>query len=383
MKEKMTQGLLRGALLAIALLSFGCSSFVLTSTPSATIYENGEEIGRTPYSFNLMSGIRTFRLERTGFVEEEVTVTSLDPKRLHFDLQWVGRTRVDTRPPGATLLRQSDGEVLGTTPCGLFLAHGERILIELNGFESEERDLVPNETHVFELKPTSGYKSAFYTDIVFVSDQGPVAIYDRVAGERIGITPVRLKLEAGSSLEYRLPGYRSKNALISRNAPHRILIELEPVTKVTIAGPAGAEVYRAGGVERLGTVPYTVDVSGDALFEVKKEGYYQRSIGVSPGSPSRLEVNLEQIPYKTIVTDPPGADVYRLGGIEKLGTSPFTTVIEGERVFEIKMKGYRPYVIGMGPSSPGQLSVPLAPIPRDDPDAAAVGTLDSNVVESF
>ena len=383
MKENILQGLMRGLLLLAALLAFGCSSFQLTSTPSASIYENGEKIGKTPFEFNLMSGMRSFTLTRYGYVEEEVNVSSLDPKRLHFNLQWVGRTRLDTRPPGAKVLRKSDGEELGTTPCGLHLARGERVVIQLKGFETVERDLVPNETTVVELKPTSGFKSAFYKDIMFASNQGPVAIYDRVAGERIGITPVRLNIEAGSALEYRLPGYRSKYALISRNAPHRILIELEPMTQVTINGPAGAQVYRAGGIERLGEVPYMVEVEGDALFEVKKEGFYERSIAVSAGSPSRLMVDLEQILYKTIRTDPPGADVYRLGGIEKLGTAPFTTVVDSERVFEIKKKGYRSYVIGMGPSSPAQLSVPLSPMPRDDPDAAAIGTFDSPVVESF
>ncbi|VGO17230.1 hypothetical protein PDESU_05826 [Pontiella desulfatans] len=383
MKEKTWNGLVRGALLLALLGTFGCTSFVLTSTPSATIYEDGQKIGQTPYSFNLMSGYRAFTLKRYGYVEEEFTVTSLDPKTLHFDLQWVGRTRIDSRPPGAQLLRKEDGEILGTTPCGLHLASGERVVVQLKGYETVERDLVPNETYMVELKPTSGYKSAYYKDIMFVSDQGSVSIYDRVAGERIGVTPARLNVEAGAALEYRLPGFRSKYALVSRNAPHRIVIELEPLTQVTISGPAGAQVYRAGGIEKLGEVPYTVQVDGDALFEVKKQGCYDRSVAVSADSPSRLLVDLEEVPYKTIVTDPPGADVYRLGGLEKLGTSPFTTVIDGERVFEIKKKGYRPYVIGMGPSSPQQLSVPLSQVPRDDPDAAAIGTIDSDVVESF
>lgn len=383
MNNTVQKSLIHGALLGLMLLMFGCSSFRMSSTPAADIYENGEMIGRTPYEFNLMSGARTFTLKRYGYVEEDVQVTSLDPKRLHVDLQWVGRTRVETRPPGAKVLRKEDGEVIGTTPCGLFLKRGETVVVRLKGYETIERYLTPNERYVIDLKSETGVKSAFYKDIMFVSEQGPVAIYDRVAGERIGVTPVRLNVEAGSNLEYRLPGYRPKNALISRNAPHRIIIELEPLTQVTITGPAGAQVYRAGGIEELGEVPYMVDVEGDALFEVRKEGFYERSIAVSPQSPSRLNVQLEQIPYKTIVTDPPGADVYRLGGLEKLGTAPFTTVIDGERVFEIKKEGYRPSVIGMGPSSPQQMEVPLNPVPRDDPDAAAIRSLDSSVIESF
>lgn len=382
MKNRLFKTGVFGWAAAVLLLS-GCTSFQLTSTPEADLYENGEKIGRTPYTFKLVSGVRNFELKHFGYVEEDIAVSSLDAKRIHIDMQWVGRTRLDTRPPGAQVLRKEDAEVLGTTPCSLYLNRGERVVLQLNGYETVERDLVPNKSYNVELKPDSGFKSAFYKDIMFVSSQGSVEIYDRVAGERIGVTPVRLNVEAGSDLEYRLKGYRPKYALISRNAPYQIEIELEPLTRVTITGPEGAEVYRAGGIERLGEVPYRVKVDGDALFEVKKEGCYERSVAVSPSSPSRLNVTLEPIPYKTIVTDPPGADVYRLGGLEKLGTAPFTTVVKNERVFEIRKKGYRSSVIGLGPGSPKQLKVPLNPVPRDDPDAAAIHSLDSEVIQTF
>jgi hypothetical protein len=383
MNKKNIQRFSRFLWLSVMVLLAGCTSFQLTSVPEADIFENGEKIGRTPYEFTLMSGQRALTLKRYGYVEKDITISSLDPRRMHIDLQWVGRTRIESRPPGAKVERIEDEEELGVTPCGLHLSRPDRVRISLNGFETVERDLEPNERYVVELKPKSGFKSAFYKDTMFVSEQGPVAIYDRVAGERIGVTPVRLNIEAGSALEYRLPGHKSKFDLISRNAPHRILISLEPLTRVTIGGPSGAEVYLAGGIESIGTVPYTVEVDGHAMYEVKKEGYYDRQVSIYPGAPSRMQVDLKEIPYKTIITDPPGAEVYRLGGLEKLGEAPFRTVIDGERVFEIKKKGYKSSIIGMGPSSPSQMNVPLSAAPRDDPDAAAIGTLDSQVIESF
>lgn len=368
--------------LPVLLLS-GCSSFEITSEPSAEVYEDGERIASTPYRFKLMSGARNLTLRRYGYVEEDLVVSSLAPKHMHVAMQWVGRTRIDTLPRGAKVLDAETKDELGTAPCSLFLARPRRILVKLDGFEPVERDLVPNESHVFELKSLSGYQSAFYRRITFQSAQGPVAIFDRVAGEQIGTTPVTLNLEAGSALEYRLEGFHPQQVLVSRTAPHRIDIVLEPLSKVTIDGPAGAKVYRAGGLERIGELPYSVEVEGDALFEIKKEGFKDRSIAVSPGSPRTLRVELEPIPYKTIVTDPPGAEVYRLGGLEKLGDAPFTTVVEAERVFEIKKKGFKPAIIGMGPGSPKQIDIPLTPLPRDDPDAAAIGTLDSPVVDTF
>lgn len=375
--------IVKGLAIFTLLLNVGCSTFQMTSSPTADIYENGEKIGRTPYSFNLMSGARTFTLKKFGYVEEEITVTSLDSKKMHFDLQWVGKTRITTTPPGASVVRVEDGEILGETPCGLHLGREERVALKLKGYEVIERDLVPNETYSIQLTSDAGFKTAFYRDIMFTSQQGPVEIYDRIAGEQIGITPVRLNVEAGAALEYRLNGHEPKYDLISRNAPHRINIVLKPKIQITLMGPRGAEVYRAGGVEKLGVLPLLVDVDGNTLYEIKKDGYYDRSVAVAPDSPSRLKIQLKEIPYKTIETDPPGADVYRLGGLEKLGTAPFRVKVEGERVFEIKKKGFKPSVVGVGPTSPSSLSVPLSPIPRDDPDAAAIGSLDSDVVDQF
>ena len=381
--DTIRQALATWVLLAPLFLLVGCTSFELTSQPQADIYENGEKIGMTPYRFSLMSGYRNFTLKRFGYVEQDVAVSSLDPQHLSFNLQWIGRTQVDTQPEGATIVRVADGEVLGTTPCGLHLARPVDVVFRLEGFEEVERELAPNSEHVVELESKYGFKSAFYRDIMFTSSQGPVEIHDRIAGDRIGVAPVRLTVEAGSALEYRLNGYKSKFDLISRNAPHSIEIKLEPLARVVLSGPPGAMVYRAGETQSIGKVPLLVEVDGSQLFEVKKEGCYDRTVALAPGSPSRVDVQLEQIPYKTIVTDPPGADVYRLGGLEKLGTAPFTTVVAGECVFEIKKPGYQPYVIGVGPTSPDQLSVPLLPVPRDNPDAAAIGDLDSSTVNTF
>ena len=237
----------RWVLCAPLILAFGCASFELTSMPVADVYENGEKVASTPYYFDLVTGQRLLTLKRPGYVEVEVPVSPLDPKRLHIPLQWVGRTRIDSLPGRATVLRAKDREKLGVTPCGLRLSAPERVLIEKKGFEPVEYDLTPNERYVVELKPLGGFKSAFYREIKFISDQGPVLIFDRVAGENIGTTPVRLSLEAGSALEYRLKGFNSKLVLISKTSPMLVNIKLDPITTVTLRGPEGSKVYRAGG----------------------------------------------------------------------------------------------------------------------------------------
>lgn len=383
MKRRMIQVLTRWILCLPLLLAFGCASFELSSEPQADIYENDVKIAATPYHFKLMSGMRYFTLKVPGYVEEVVPVSSLDLKQLHVRMEPVGRTTIDTFPEGATLVRVTDRVKRGRTPCSLRLSAPETVLIKLDGFEPLELDLVPNQRYQLELEPTVGFQSAHYKKIAFISSLGPVEIYDRLAGEKIGTTPIQLRIKAGSDLEYRRAGYKSSTDLISKRAPLLIHIELEALTVVTLTAEPGTQVYRAGGVERIGEVPFTVEVGSSTLFELKKDGYYSSTIAVAPGSSRKLAVELKKIPYKTIVTEPTGAGIYRLGGAEKLGVSPYTTIVNSERVFEIKKSGYKPEVIGIGSDSPTRLTVPLSAAPRDDPDSAALGTLDSNVISTY
>ena len=383
MKTTYVRAWVNGLLIAMIGLGAGCSTFELSSTPSADIYENEVKIGETPYAFNLVSGTRQFVLKSFGFIEEDVSVSSLDQKKLHVNLRWVGKTRVNSKPQGSKVFRKSDNEYLGTSPCSLHLDHPERVVLRLEGFEPYELDLTPNETYAAELQAVSGFQSVVFKDIMFMSNQGPIEIYDRIAGKRIGVTPKRLQVEVGASLEYRFKGHKSKYELISRNAPVRIEISLEPYTRVTIKGAEGAGVYHVGGFEKIGTLPYYVEVEGSALYEIRKEGFYDRTLPVAAGSPAVIHVELEAIPYKTIATVPTGAEIYRLGGIEKLGSAPYKTIMKEERVFEVKKAGYQSITIGMGPNSAETLTVPLEPMPLEDPDAAAIGTFNNEAIGSF
>jgi hypothetical protein len=370
------------AVLLVFMLS-GCSSFELTSWPQAEVCETDERIGVTPYTFSMVSGSRSLTLRRQGYIDREVCITALDPMHRHEELEWIGRSKIDSLPGGARVVRLDDGRELGVTPCRLGLARPVDVIFRLEGFEEFGARLVPNLDYVAELKPVHGFKPSFFRTIYFTSSQGAVEIYDRVAGERIGITPVRLKLAAGSKLEYRLPGHASAYELISRKGPHRMDVRLKPLVQVEICGPSGTRVYRAGGEESIGEVPFPVTVEGTELFELRKAGYYDRTVAVALDSPPRIMVQLEKIPFKTIMTDPPGAAVYRLGGMDKLGITPYTAIIEAESVFELRKAGCKPAVIGIGPSSPDQLHIPLSPLPPDEPEASAIGDLNSSLLNTF
>lgn len=362
-------------------LAMGCTSFTLTSKPPADLYDDGVKLGTTPYSFELVSGTHTFTLKKFGYVEKEVSVSSIGSRRVHVNLEWVGRTRIDSSPRGASIVRVANGEKLGITPCGMHLSRMERVRISLEGFEPIERDLIPNKKYTQELKPIPGFK--YCRDISFSSTQGAVGIYDRVTDKMLGVTPCQLNLEAGSAIEYRLMEHKPQFELIGRNAARFIQIKLDPIIWVVISGLPDTQIYRAGGVEYVGEVPFRVEVDGDLLFEIKKAGYYDQTVAVSTDSPLLFWVKLKKIPYTTIITDPPAAEIYRVGGREKLGESPFTVESKNERVLEIKKLGFEPLVIGVGIGSPSEMNISLTPLSRTDSDAVAVGELDNPVVNSF
>ena len=69
--------------------------------------------------------------------------------------------------------------------------------------------------------------------------------------------------------------------------------------------------------------------------------------------------------------------------MSSVSVSPFTTVVEDERIFEVRKDGFHKATVGLGPDSPKQVEVPLTPLPREEIDAAALGVLDSPVVNSF
>ena len=347
--------------LFLPLIFSGCASFELETFPEkAEIYEAEEKIGETPYRFEQFSGERKFTLKKSGYVEKELTISSLGEKDSNIKLEKVKKTTLNTVPTDVRVIRTRDSVELGRTSLSLPLFKPEVVVLEKEGYKSYPLTLEPNQTYRIDMEPLEGFKSVY-----FLTTPSGAEISDRSVGDIISKTPSLVSAQEGTEFEFNLKGYQPSFYMINKRSPDRVFVELIPVPQVTIDSLFGAEIFGAAGGEKLGEVPYTELIKEVRAFEIRKPGYYPKTVTVSPESPSDIFVKLEPIPIKRIVTSPEGAIVARIGQNEILGMAPINILAGSERLIEISLDGYAKRVIGIGPDSPDEITIELQPLAKD------------------
>ena len=347
--------------LFLPLIFSGCASFELETFPEkAEIYEAEEKIGETPYRFEQFSGERKFTLKKSGYVEKELTISSLGEKDSKIKLEKVKKTTLNTVPTDVRVIRTRDSVELGRTSLSLPLFKPEVVVLEKEGYKSYPLTLEPNQTYRIDMEPLEGFKSVY-----FLTTPSGAEISDRSVGDIISKTPSLVSAQEGTEFEFNLKGYQPSFYMINKRSPDRVFVELIPVPQVTIDSLFGAEIFGAAGGEKLGEVPYTELIKEVRAFEIRKAGYYPKTVTVSPESPSDIFVKLEPIPIKRIVTSPEGAIVARIGQNEVLGMAPINILAGSERLIEISLDGYAKRVIGIGPDSPDEITIELQPLAKD------------------
>lgn len=362
MKKTVVKGSSAALFPALIALLSGCASFELRSSPGqATLFENDEPVATTPYSFSLFSGERKFIVRKAGYVEREICVSPLDSKLIKIGLQRIRKTTVHTVPTGALVETSLDGKMLGKTSLELKLAKAELVVLKKDGYEPFSLTLEPNETYRVDLKALEGFRA-----VRFTSTPPGVSICNRSFGDTIAATPAMISVEEGTEFEFWMDGYKPQTVMVNKRSPSKVHITMVPISVVTIRSEEGACVYRAGGVEKIGTVPYSQRIEIDKIFEVQKDGYYPSTVAVSSEASVDIHVPLEKMPYKIIDTAPQGAEVYRFGGEEKLGLSPYRSLVESERLIEIRKEGYVTRVVSIGPDSSDRVSISLKKEPTHE-----------------
>lgn len=339
----------------------GCASFELKSFPEkAEIYEAEEKIGETPYKFEQFSGERKFTIKKYGYVEKELTISSLGEKDSNIKLEKVKKTTLNTVPTDVRVVRTRDSVELGRTSLSLPLSKPEVVVLEKEGYKSYPLTLEPNQTYRIDMEPLEGFKSVY-----FMTTPAGAEISDRSVGDIISKTPSLISAQEGTEFEFNLEGYQPSFYMINKRSPDRVFVDLIPVPQVTIDSLYGAEIFGAAGGEKLGEVPYTELIKEVRAFEIRKSGYYPKTVTVSPESPSDIFVKLESIPIKRIVTKPEGGTVARIGQNEVLGIAPINILAGSERLIEISLDGYAKRVIGIGPDSPDEIIIELQLLAKD------------------
>ena len=376
MKKNSLKHLMKWTALAALLLQAGCASFTLKSVPdNATLFEDGEEIAHTPYTFKIFSEERNFIARKVGYVQKEVVVSPFDRSIIYVHLEEVRETTVHSSPMGGVVTDTATGKVIGTTPFEFYTDRPIEASISLPGYKTVVATIEPNHIHRIHLTPEEGFRN-----ITFTSNPDGASIFQRSVGDVIAQTPFTLAVEEGTEFEFMADGYHPQTLLITKRSPETVHVELERIHYVTVESFGGAEVYSAGGGELLGGVPYKTIIDADRIFEVQKEGYYPATVAVSEKSPETITVDLKKLPYKTIDSIPSGATVYRLGRHEKLGTCPLKLLVESDRILEVVKEGYQSSALSLGADSKESITVELKKIPEVPRDDIVVeGILPSDV----
>ena len=201
----------------------------IASAPGgATVLADGEELGVTPLTFVLRSGLHDIQLRKPGFKtwQEPVTVEADTPLALgEIRLRPSdGRLVARSEPEDATVL--VDGQFRGQTPLRIDLDPGRDYRVEVSraGYETQSRKIRlssgQTRTETFRLKAVTGI-----LDLVVAPD-GVELVVD---GQSRGPAPSRVELIAvPHRLEFRKPGYVSKKMTVkpTPGIPQRIEVSL-------------------------------------------------------------------------------------------------------------------------------------------------------------
>jgi hypothetical protein len=143
-------------------------------------------------------------------------------------------------------------------------------------------------------------------------------------------------------------------------------VKLDPKPYILVkSSPVGADLYRSGGVELIGKTPVEVLIEKDTALEIHMSGYDIKPFMLSADSNHEVTVPLIQsaAPLSKIVlidSEPSGALIYRPGGAEFFGTTPFEQKVNGERTLELQLKGFKTKIVTVAPDSADNVVFALA-----------------------
>ncbi len=194
----------------------------------AELSSEGEVLGTTSATVELLSGERVLSFSRPGYAthREELTVVAGTPQELpSIRLQPASSVlRVQTEPPGASIT--VDGNFRGSSPGTVEVSpdRAHRVVMARAGYESQERTISlgrgQEQSINVQLKPRLGKVRVM---------SRPAGALVRVNGRNAGTTPVELELpSAEHQLELTLEGYvvHTQEIIPQPAYPQEIAVEL-------------------------------------------------------------------------------------------------------------------------------------------------------------
>jgi len=222
---------------AAAALAPKLAILAVTSTPRGTeLFIDRVElgsVGTAPRRLAVAPGERTVIARLPGHHDAKATLVAVSSQELPVELQLTpirGVVRVDSVPPGAQVLDEKTGALLGTTPLRLELPLGEvRVTIHAEGYVDQQREASVREEAEANLEVEL---TAAASRVSVLSVTGTAGAQVRLDGRDLGPVPlVSSGLKPGSFLlEIGSPELESlrRQIVLEPGAATRVDVHLEP-----------------------------------------------------------------------------------------------------------------------------------------------------------
>ena len=331
---------------------------IITEPVGAELHVEGiGRVGVTPYKVDYDQPHRTFIVKAFGYAAQTFTVPEDPESHIIINLEREETINLVTKPKNAEVF-DLDANHLGSTPLAIPASEERTYEIRKDGYYSRQ------------ITVDGGTENPF---VIELEREPVVMVKSEPAGARIehrgvalGQIPFRHLVPEKMDIVIKTDRYYDRHITLTPDSPRVIDIELEPMPYVTISSdPEGAMLYRSGGIELVGATPVEVLIEKDTAFELHREGYDIKPIMLSPESSTSVTVPMVQslaALEKTIRIDstPTGAEVYRPGGAELIGKTPFEQRVRGERTFELHLDGYRTKIVTVATDSADSVVFALA-----------------------
>ncbi len=236
-------------------------------------------------------------------------------------------------PEGAGVYKAGGDRMMGTTPFKGHIFHFDHNYeVKLEGFFDQKVLIDYNTTEDVYVK--------LRALPVLVYTKPGAEIYEADATKPLGKTPLEVAVyHEDRTYTLKAKDYYDKEITIGLATETPMVLELDRRPIITlVAAPDGTEIYEND--ELFATTTMTEEILTNRTFELRKEGYYSKTIELTSTSPYDIDVELVPLPIITIKTTPADATIYLAGKDAPLGKGEVVLTIEEETSFEVKADRY-------------------------------------------
>ncbi|MCF7849066.1 MAG: PEGA domain-containing protein [Kiritimatiellales bacterium] len=352
MRTKLFVKAVAVAVVSVAFISVGCAPVTISSTPAgAEVYDKGtgELVGETPTKVNIYHSGRKVLVKKPGYFAKTVDVKSNSPKSVSVDMTPMDRLILTSQPSGAEIYVPGQDRPVGRTPFELSQT-GVSYELRLSGYKNKMVS-VPSD-------PERNVRVELQREPTVMLSSKPGGAMVSQSGKFLGETPLAVEAAGTVALDIRKAGYNAKKITLGPKSAAQTTVVLDREPSVIIySKPANAVVSLNGRV--VGKTPFSYLATEQATFEVKADKFYPAKVTVSSKSPSRVDAVLKPMPYVTIDSAPTGANLFRLGGVEQVGTTPVSILIATDTMLELRKPGYEVKTFALSSASEKNVKVTL------------------------